>query len=585
MSRGFDRAAVIDLLRQVLSARPNITAWTLADCLEAEGHHGLTKKVINPILYASPRLFEYDEQMPPRWRNVRIVLPQTGNEPDAQPAREHASSAVSRRRPVRSRSVELWPWQREALNEWRAQGRRGIVEAVTGAGKTMLGLVAVHECLEAGGRALVLVPTIELQEQWKARLAEYLPGSRIGLMGGGRGDDLRFNDVVVSVVNSARARDLHPGACHSLLVADECHRYGAPRNAGALKDAFDRRLALTATVERSDDGHTNWLEPYFGCRCFTLGYRRALAEGVIAPFRVALVGVDLAPDEKAAYAEATDAARRLKRALVVQAGLQAEPFATFMTQVNELSRAGDTAHVHTARQFLKAFSDRRSILAETPSKLSALVALQGAIAAADSTLVFSESKDAAEAAATLIAICGNAAEAIHSGHDRGHRRDVLNRFRERSLRVVVAPRILDEGIDVPEADLGIVVATSKTRRQMVQRMGRILRKKNDGRLARFAVLYARETSEDPEHGDPLFRAHKEFLDEILDVAEDRRFFSLRQSTALAKFLAPAAPRKAVQKSVAVTSRKAPKASAPNQRSPRPVANDTVRADVPRRRRG
>ena len=53
---------------------------------------------------------------------------------------------------------------------------------------------------------------------------------------------------------------------------------------------------------------------------------------------------------------------------------------------------------------------------------------------------------------------------------------------------------------MPDADLGIIVAASRQRRQMIQRMGRVLRPKNDGRLARFAVLYVQGTSEDPALG-------------------------------------------------------------------------------------
>jgi superfamily II DNA or RNA helicase len=82
------------------------------------------------------------------------------------------------------------------------------------------------------------------------------------------------------------------------------------------------------------------------------------------------------------------------------------------------------------------------------------------------------------------------------------------------LQVVVAPKVLDEGVDVPEADLAVIVAASKTRRQMIQRMGRVLRVKQDGRLARFALLYVEGTSEDPDLG-----AHAEFVDEITDVAD------------------------------------------------------------------
>lgn len=147
------------------------------------------------------------------------------------------------RRPARARRTYpdlpdlgdlLRPWQREALDAWRAAGHRGVVEAVTGAGKTFVGLAAARDALVAGGRVVVVVPTTELQDQWHAGLVERLPGVRIGRLGGGRQDDLDTHDVLVAIVNSAARRTFHPRE-DDLLIADECHRYGAPGFAQALE--------------------------------------------------------------------------------------------------------------------------------------------------------------------------------------------------------------------------------------------------------------------------------------------------------------------------------------------------------------
>lgn len=97
-----------------------------------------------------------------------------------------------------------------------------------------------------------------------------------------------------------------------------------------------------------------------------------------------------------------------------------------------------------------------------------------------------------------------------------------------------APRILDEGIDVPEADLAVVLAASRSRRQMVQRMGRVLRRKEDGRRARFAIVYVNESSD-----DPFDAAYEGQHDELLDAADDEETFSPDEVDALTAFLAPA----------------------------------------------
>ena len=124
------------------------------------------------------------------------------------------------------------------------------------------------------------------------------------------------------------------------------------------------------------------------------------------------------------------------------------------------------------------------------------------------------------------------ATAIHSEHGTDERRDALDEFRDGVVSAICAPRILDEGIDVPDADLGVILAASRQRRQMIQRMGRVLRRKADGREARFAVVYVRGTAEEPESG-----AHKAFLEEITSVALAHKSFGpSATTTSLERFL-------------------------------------------------
>ncbi len=125
---------------------------------------------------------------------------------------------------------------------------------------------------------------------------------------------------------------------------------------------------------------------------------------------------------------------------------------------------------------------------------------------------------------------------LHSGHHHADRAEYLRRFASGYLDVVVAPRVLDEGVDVPEADLAIIVAGSNSRRQMVQRMGRVLRRKADGRMARLAVLFLEQTTEDPANG-----AHEVFLGEVLRVAEDYKGFRSDHVEAANAFLSDCEP--------------------------------------------
>ena len=98
-------------------------------------------------------------------------------------------------------------------------------------------------------------------------------------------------------------------------------------------------------------------------------------------------------------------------------------------------------------------------------------------------------------------------------------------------------RVLDEGVDVPDANLGIVMSASRTRRQMIQRMGRILRRKQPGVAARFVIMFAKDTLEDPTN-----RIERDgFLDEIERISEATGVFDRGQSEALDTFLAAPGP--------------------------------------------
>jgi superfamily II DNA or RNA helicase len=119
----------------------------------------------------------------------------------------------------------------------------------------------------------------------------------------------------------------------------------------------------------------------------------------------------------------------------------------------------------------------------------------------------------------LLSANGIATEQLHSKLLQRERVAALHMFETGQCKALVAARVLDEGIDVPEADLAIIVSATKTRRQMIQRMGRVLRPKKDGRPARFVLVYVAGTSEDPANG-----AHDAFFNEVIDISKESKIF-------------------------------------------------------------
>lgn len=465
---------------------------------------GATERDVSFALFAGHGRFHCDRSPSVRWWNAELAS-RTKRRPAATPA-------PSRSRP--SAGLGLYAWQRDALNAWEHHGGRGVVEAVTGTGKTMVGVAAALDERDRHGQVLVLVPTVELAHQWVAELERRLPaGERVGRMGAGAGDSLTSHDVAVAVVNTARALDVRPIRQGGLLIADECHRYGSAVNRLALDPRFRRRLGLSATYGREDDGNVTWLDPYFGGTCFRLGYARAVGDGVTARFSVTLIGVRFSPAEQECYDELSEAMGQLRARLVHQYGLADETFEVFMKAVSLLADS-DEAGSGVARAYRRAMLERRRLLADTPAKDAAVGAVAPAARAAQRSIVFTQSISASERAAAVLGGCGVDVAVMHSGLAPLHRRETLRRFSSGELRALCAPRVLDEGIDVPAADLAVIVGASRSRRQMIQRMGRVLRRKADGRSARFAVVFVEDTVEDPRLG-----AHEAFLGEIVGVAD------------------------------------------------------------------
>ena len=133
-----------------------------------------------------------------------------------------------------------------------------------------------------------------------------------------------------------------------------------------MKEEFSRRLWLTATYERTDSGVEKSLDPYFKGIVFSVDYDRALREGAISPFKIALIGVSLTAPERDAYDEKDFYAKKWRRWLINNTDVPAEPFGDFIREVNKLSTDG----MREAGLYLSAFSQRRAILADSKAKQS-----------------------------------------------------------------------------------------------------------------------------------------------------------------------------------------------------------------------
>jgi|TARA_B100001559_G_scaffold1632_1_gene1409 RNA polymerase primary sigma factor len=431
----------------------------------------------------------------------------------------------------------LYAWQLEALSSWLRCGRSGIIEAVTGSGKTNVAIAAIKDARRRDLFVLVVVPSRVLMEQWTKRLLESLPDSRIGRLGDNFSDRADDCDILVTTRHSASAKKpLPPDGKSGFIVADECHGFGGGVLRKSLLHEYEERLGLTATLERSDDAVDKTLIPYFGGVSYRYDFIKAIEDGVCAQPRVAFVAVPLSKEERSEYEDTEALLVTARQTLREIEDMPQNPFNAFLSAVAYLAEKDAGPNGKAAIAYLDAFSRRREIVAGSKTKYEVLNRFAPVMESSNGTILFTQTVSAANNAITrldpLLKI-----DLITGATNRNEREKLLNSLREGTLDVIAAPRVLDEGIDVPDANLGVVISASRTRRQMIQRMGRILRRKEIGSGARFVILFSRDTLEDPT-------AHERdgFMEEIENISETSKIFDVDEYDKLGTFLEYAGPK-------------------------------------------
>lgn len=348
------------------------------------------------------------------------------------------------------RHVDLRPYQAAALAAWDAAGRRGLVVLPTGAGKTR---VAIAAMARARARTLVLAPTRVLLTQWHGQLAQALPGP-VGLLGDGEHD---VRPVTVATFESAWRHMARIGDRFELLVVDEAHHFGRGLRDEALEMCTaGARLGLTATPP-DDPASAARLEVLLGRVVFALGVRD-LAGRFLAPFDLITLHLDLDPGERREYEALRQAFTAVSRPF-----FRANPAASW-TEFMRAARETDAG-----RRALVAWRRARALLAFTRAKAATLRELLARHREAR-VLVFTADNPTAYAIAREHLIMP-----ITCDVGRAERAEALRRFAAGELRALVSARVLNEGLDVPDAEVGIVVGATQGEREQVQRVGRLLR--------------------------------------------------------------------------------------------------------------
>jgi superfamily II DNA or RNA helicase len=368
-------------------------------------------------------------------------------------------------------SIELRSYQNKALDQWLVAGKRGVLVLPTAAGKTFIALKAI-DLLKT--QTLIVVPTLDLLDQWKKRVRECL-NVEAGVVGGGE-NVVRM--VTVATYDSAYSQAAHLGNNFMLLIFDEVHHLASP---GYMQIAemyiAPYRMGLTATYERSDQRHT-LLPLLVGDPVYSVSVEELTAGKHLSDYTYEKIAIELTAKEQQSY----DAEMAIFRNYLAERRIVLKTAFDFRRFIMTTGR--DTH----AREALLARNKALKTAVNSEAKLDLLAEKLEAYRN-EKVLIFTLYNDLVYTISRRFLI-----PAVTHQTPREERREILSNFGSGNYKVIVTSQVLDEGVDVPDASVGIVLGGTGSKRAYVQRLGRLLRKK-EGKTAKLVEIISKETVE------------------------------------------------------------------------------------------
>lgn len=376
---------------------------------------------------------------------------------------------ISQAKPVLKQAPNLRPYQEAALSSWKLYGNRGIVVLPTGSGKT---IVAVGAMAVLRTPTLILVPTRVLLEQWEEVLSKYFEGP-IGVIGDGK---RRLSSITVCTIESGYRFMSQIGNRFKLLIVDEIHHFGNGIRDEALEmSTCPYRLGLTATNVTKDTVQAK-LRDTVGPTIYELTVSE-LKGKFLSPFELLTIQVDLTVQERKIYEASMETFRKAYL-----------PFAQLHPDFDWVDFIRSAQKTFEGRQAHSAWQNARRIIHFPRAKEAMLDTVFGQHRE-NKVLIFTPDTATAYKIAKKHLIMP-----ITSDIKRTEREEVLEKFRDGRLKALVSCRVLNEGIDVPDAEVAIIVGGNHGEREHIQRIGRCLRPA-EGKRALVYELVVRDTME------------------------------------------------------------------------------------------
>lgn len=419
-------------------------------------------------------------------------------------------------------------YQKTAFENWKRNNQKGLFAMATGTGKTITSLNCLLEIYNRLGyyKAIILVPTITLVEQWEKECKKFWFGNIIKVCSkypDWRSDISRLKTMdlldkqsqrsyiiistYASFVRSDVFRELNSfSASKLLLIADEAHNIGGGLMLQRLSDIkYSRRIGLSATPERQYNSESNQkVLDFFGCKdgyTFEYSMREAIQNGALCRYYYYPHIVKLTQEEMSDYVEVTHKIVKMMGRTDAQSQ---EILTTLMLKRKRIIHKASNKKKMFESIIQQAFAKRGNL------KYTLVYVPEGNKPDTDdadifnSTDIFDDDEEAERMINEYTKIVSNIDNHLvvrKFTSDSKDREQMLKDFSTGKTDVLVSMKCLDEGVDVPRSELAIFCASTGNPRQFIQRRGRVLRTHPDKRKAVIhdLIVIPDDYSADNEH--------------------------------------------------------------------------------------
>lgn len=380
--------------------------------------------------------------------------------------------------------IEIRDYQKIAMEMFKDNNYKGILEMATGTGKTITSLLIANDYKQDHGKIflVILVPFTHLVGQWEENCNLFEFDNILRCYGAKSSwvNDLDYRvrdfnigikdtEVVVTTYKSASSQEFNDLISqirgHAFLISDECHYFGINSLRDNKFSKIKARLGLSATPDRWwDEDGTDYLRSFFSDTIYEYSLEEAIKKGVLTEYNYNPIICDLNDEELAYYEKLT---KRI----------------TYLMGSKDKSKKEEIEELNRKRSM---------ILSRAKDKLEKLLDIfkNKDINNTSHTLIYC-APGQIDKITKEIADIGFRVHKFNSDVDLKNRSIILDAFNKGDIQILVAIKCLDEGVDIPSTKTAYFLASTSNPREFVQRRGRVLRKysgKNIAEIYDFILL-------------------------------------------------------------------------------------------------